>query len=76
MGMPCSLQRETVALSFSSEHGVIHLAEENTSLRPGDPLDYMVGYGDNTVFLHERLYGMRNGEVETIWEVKGRGKYT
>ena len=49
---------------------MIHLAEENTSLRPGDPLDYMVGYGDNTVFLHERLYGVRNGEVETIWEVK------
>ena len=55
---------------------MIHLAEENTSLRPGDPLDYMVGYGDNTVFLHERLYGIRNGEVETIWEVKGRGKYS
>lgn len=64
------------SVSFSSEHGVIHLTKENTSLRPGDPLDYMVGYGDNTVFLHERLYGVRNGEVETIWEVRGRGRYT
>ena len=26
------------------------------------------------VNLHERVYGIRNGEVEEVWEVAGRGK--
>jgi hypothetical protein len=24
--------------------------------------------------LHERVYGVRKGEVEEVWEVEGRGK--
>lgn len=64
------------AVSFSSEHGVIRLSADNTSLRPGDSLDYLVGYGDNTVFLHEHLHGVRAGEVEVRWAVQGRGRYT
>jgi hypothetical protein len=26
------------------------------------------------VNLHDRLYGIRNGLVERVWEVAGRGK--
>jgi hypothetical protein len=26
------------------------------------------------VNLHERVYGVRKGEVQEIWEVEGRGK--
>ena len=37
-------------------------------------LDFIVGYGDATVFLHDRLYGMRQGTVEAVWDVAGRGK--
>jgi D-serine deaminase-like pyridoxal phosphate-dependent protein len=26
------------------------------------------------VNLHERVYGIRNSEVEQVWQVEGRGK--
>ena len=64
------------SVSMSSEHGVIQLKEEDSSLISGNILDYQVGYGDATVFLHEYLYGMRNGTLESVWSVQGRGKYT
>jgi hypothetical protein len=37
-------------------------------------IDIVVGYSDATVLLHETLYGVRNGIVETAWVVQGRGK--
>lgn len=62
------------AVSASAEHGVITLAEENETIRIGDGVDFMVGYGDATVFLHDQLYGIRDGYVEVVWPVEGRGK--
>ena len=63
-----------VNISASAEHGVITLSAPNESVRVGDLLDFVVGYGDATVFLHDALYGVRDGIVETIWPVSGRGK--
>lgn len=59
---------------FSAEHGIITLDQPNDSLKVGDTLDFMVGYGDGTVFLHDVIYGIRKGVVETAWPVLGRGK--
>ncbi|MEZ4862100.1 MAG: DSD1 family PLP-dependent enzyme [Caldilineaceae bacterium] len=61
-------------IALSAEHGIIHLSVPNQSLRPGDLFDWVVGYGDATVFLHDNLYGVRNGVVEAVWPVQGRGK--
>jgi len=36
--------------------------------------DFIVGYGDSTVFLHDILYGVRDGIVEAAWPILGRGK--
>ncbi|MYH60621.1 MAG: hypothetical protein F4148_02255 [Caldilineaceae bacterium SB0675_bin_29] len=63
-----------VNISASAEHGVITLSEPNTSVQVGDVLDFIVGYGDATVFLHDAMYGVRDGIVETVWQVSGRGK--
>ena len=41
---------------------------------PQDALDFLVGYGDETVCLHDTLYGVRHGVVETAWPIAGRGK--
>ncbi|MEZ4673540.1 MAG: alanine racemase [Caldilineaceae bacterium] len=66
---------ENVAqISFSAEHGIITLDQPNTTLRVGDTFDFIVGYGDATVFLHDQLYGIRQGVVEACWPVWGRGK--
>jgi 3-hydroxy-D-aspartate aldolase len=40
----------------------------------GATFDFVPGYGDATVFLHDTLYGIRNGVVETVWEIAARGK--
>jgi hypothetical protein len=40
----------------------------------GDALDFILGYGDATLFLHDQLYGIRNGRVEVVWAIQGRGK--
>ena len=37
---------------------------------PGDD----VGYTDTTTMLHDELYGTRDGNVEVIWPILGRGK--
>lgn len=58
----------------SAEHGVITLEEANDSIEVGDAFDFMVGYGDATVFLHDHLYGIRDDVVEVVWSLLGRGK--
>jgi D-serine deaminase-like pyridoxal phosphate-dependent protein len=62
------------AIKSSAEHGTILLEEPNTTIQVGDLLDFMVGYGDSTVYLHDQLYGLRHGLVEVVWDIAGRGK--
>jgi len=62
------------AMHISAEHGVLALKGPNTAIRTGDTLDFVVGYGDATVFLHDHLYGVRAGSVETAWTIQGRDR--
>ena len=41
------------------------------SLGVGDTLEIWVHYGDATVNLHRRMYGIRSGEVEEILWLQG-----
>ena len=36
--------------------------------------NFIVGYGDSTVFLHDTLYGIRGESIEIAWPISGRGK--
>ena len=58
----------------SAEHGTVTLAAPNDSIKVGDAFDFIVGYGDSTVFLHDNLYGLRDEVVEVVWPILGRGK--
>lgn len=58
----------------SAEHGIVTLKAANKSLGIGDGVDFVVGYGDATVFLHDQIYAIRDERVEAIWRVAGRGK--
>jgi D-serine deaminase-like pyridoxal phosphate-dependent protein len=62
--------------SLSAEHGVVELAEPSETPRVADRIDFMVGYGDNTVYQHDILYGVREGTIEAVWPILGRGKLT
>ncbi len=60
---------------------VLFLSDEHTTLvlhddpfpRPGERTWLRPSHVDPTVNLHERLYAVRGGEVEEIWDVEGRG---
>ena len=65
-----------VKVSMSAEHGTVALDRPNDSLRVGDFIDFIVGYGDNTLCLHDEIVGVRDGRVEAIWPVSARGKLT
>jgi len=71
--LPLNLD-ELENVSMSSEHGILKLKDENTTHMVGDKIDYQVGYGDATVFLHDIIYGLRNQKLEKVWEIQGRGK--
>ena len=53
---------------------MITLAAPDATVQVGDVFDFLVGYGDATVFLHDHLYGIRDDIVEVIWPIQGRGK--
>lgn len=58
----------------SAEHGALILDAPDERIRVGDAFDCIVGYGDATVFLYDRLVAARRGVVEAVWVVAGRGK--
>jgi D-serine deaminase-like pyridoxal phosphate-dependent protein len=73
--IPAPLGLEHVrSVRLSAEHATIELDAANTTLRVGDKLEWVVGYSDTTVHLHDEIYGVRNGRVEAVWPVLGRGK--
>jgi len=62
------------AMKLSAEHTKIELAQSSTTPRVGDPLEFVVGYSDTTVHLHEEIVAMRAGRIEAVWRVAGRGR--
>jgi D-serine deaminase-like pyridoxal phosphate-dependent protein len=75
--MPLPNNIEGLELAWiSAEHGVLNVIDPNIQLKVGDKVNFVVGYGDWTVFLHDQLLGVREGKVEVIWDIQGRGKLT
>ena len=60
--------------ALSAEHGNLRLNSPEANLRPGDRLEWIVGYSDATVFMHDVIFGVRAGVVESMWRIEGRGK--
>ena len=62
------------SVQFSAEHGVITLSGEVSQPQVGATIEFVPGYSDAVIFLHDYLYGVRDGIVETVWPIIGRGK--
>ena len=62
------------AVRLSAEHGIVELKEPTDHPRIGETLEFVVGYSDTTVHLHEEMYAVRNGRVVEVWPVLARGK--
>jgi D-serine deaminase-like pyridoxal phosphate-dependent protein len=59
---------------MSEEHGHLNLNNAQSPLKVGQRLRVLPNHVCPTVNLHERMYGFRGEKIETIWEIKGRGK--
>ena len=59
---------------LSEEHGKLQVSDVNVSLTPGDKIEILPTHCCTTVNLHDRYYGIRNGIVESVWEIAARGK--
>jgi D-serine deaminase-like pyridoxal phosphate-dependent protein len=62
------------ALKLSAEHSTIELEQSSDVPNIGDKIEFVVGYSDTTVHLHEEIVGVRGGRIEAVWQVAGRGK--
>ncbi|MDA7504108.1 DSD1 family PLP-dependent enzyme [Planctomicrobium sp.] len=59
---------------LSAEHMTLKLSGESLNLTIGDKVVLRPGYSDHTTVLHNEFYGLRNGIVESVWEIAARGK--
>lgn len=62
------------AVRLSAEHAIVELAEARAWPVVGDRLEFVVGYADTTVHLHDEIYASRDGVIREIWPVVGRGR--
>ncbi len=65
---------DVASVLASAEHLSVALTAPNTALQVGAHVDFIVGYGDSTVFLYDQLVGVRDGFVEVVWPILGRGR--
>lgn len=59
---------------MNEEHGFIDVRNGEKSWKLGEQVRIVPNHICVAMNLHEKVYGIRGGEVEEIWEVKGRGK--
>ncbi|MDP6775147.1 MAG: DSD1 family PLP-dependent enzyme, partial [Candidatus Latescibacteria bacterium] len=73
--MPRVVDRKGMTFtSLAAEHGYLALEGEGQSLRVGEKIQFIPGYSDLTVCLYNTFHGIRNGRVEAVWDIQGRGK--
>jgi D-serine deaminase-like pyridoxal phosphate-dependent protein len=65
---------QAVFHKMNEEHGYVDVRECGRRFEIGERLRIIPNHICVAVNLHERIYGIRNGEVEEVWEVAGRGK--
>ncbi|KZL26234.1 DSD1 family PLP-dependent enzyme [Pseudovibrio sp. WM33] len=73
-GLPTVFERPDLqSLDYSDEHGV--LKDPQNSLKINDKIKLVPGHCDPTCNLHDWYVGVRDGVVETLWQVTARGKF-
>ena len=73
--MPVAKNRAGIKVtSLSEEHGALKLSGKGRELAIGDKLEFYTAHCCEVMNLHNTIYGIRNGEVETEWDIAARGK--
>lgn len=70
-GMPSIKSMKGARLAaLHAEHGIVEIQDPSVSLEVGDKTEIWVHYHDGTIHLHDRLYGMRDEEVEEVFKIE------
>ena len=56
---------------LTAEHGIIDLKDPAALVEVGDKIEIWVHYSDATVNLHDRIWGIRDGQVGEVFRVEG-----
>jgi D-threonine aldolase len=73
-GMPLIADRPDLSyFGPNDEHGRIDVSRARTPLRIGDQVHLIPGHCDPTLALHDEIALLRQGRIEAIWKVDGRG---
>ena len=59
---------------LSEEHGRLKVEGEGAKLKVGDRVRFLPMHGDTTINLHTHYFGIRDGRLETIIPIEGRGR--
>jgi D-serine deaminase-like pyridoxal phosphate-dependent protein len=59
---------------LSEEHGHLFTDSGTSPLQFGDKVELYPSHICTTVNLHDKMFAVRNGMVEHVWEIEGRGK--
>ncbi len=58
---------------LSEEHGILTL-EEGARLSLEDKMELVPSHSCTTINLHDKMYAVRDGNVEYVWKIEARGK--
>jgi D-serine deaminase-like pyridoxal phosphate-dependent protein len=73
-GIPSVKDREGLTIRrVNAEHAIVEMLAGAAPVQIGDKIEIWVRYSDATVNLHERMYGVRNGHVEAVFQLSTRG---
>jgi D-serine deaminase-like pyridoxal phosphate-dependent protein len=70
----CIEHPEVFFSGMSVEHGHLDTSASNHQFRVGERLSLIPHHQETTVNLHDEVVGVRQGRVELVWSVAGRGK--
>ena len=65
---------ETELDHLSEEHGHLNTTHSMRQYRVGERLTIIPNHVCSTVNMHDQIFGVRGEQVQTVWEVAGRGK--
>jgi 3-hydroxy-D-aspartate aldolase len=71
-GNPVPVGHGSLTIKLNEEHCRIEDPEDR--FKVGDQIAFIPGHCCTTVNIHDKAYGIRNGKVEKVFTVDGRGK--
>lgn len=70
----CVEYPEIEIYGMSVEHGHVDVSKSSHQFKVGERLQVIPLHQEMCLNLHDELVGVRNGKVEVVWPVAGRGK--